>query len=396
MLQMSWFSGWKTAAVAGGMLSLALWVLPGQADDGWQALVPPDTGGGLVLSPRMTGAGSSKPFLAWAGTGANAAYTLPEFTFSVWEGKGWAPPKAPFFGEFINNVRCLDVGMARYHVGTIYMRNTEQSKNTFEVLFTTSSDKGWSFTKPAVADSFNHEDSGGTAVAIAGVGGVKPMLMLGWLSEARTVKAAIWNPSQKLDRPRAENIGKYGSGYERLQLCGENKNGFLAAWNDGRNLMTAYLAPLVGTNEGANSLINAKIGYNFALADYRGRDPKLVFELPKLRKGEGARRQVYAWKDHQWERIPAAPPSKGEKPCPARLEACQDEHGDLHVATLTKSGEQVLYSCLRDGKFSDPEVVMELRQVIGVTGLDIAYVDNYVYVTASQGPYMYISRHKLK
>ena len=74
----------------------------------------------------------------------------------------------------------------------------------------------------------------------------------------------------------------------------------------------------------------------------------------------------------------------------------EDEDGNIHVASLTKSGEQILYSCLRDGKFSDPEVVMELRQVIGVTGIDIAYVDNYVYVTASQGPYMNISRRKVR
>ena len=393
---MSWLSKWGTAVLTGSVIGLSLWTVPVQADDGWQALIPPDTGGGLILSPRMTGAGSPRPFLAWAGTGANASYKLPEFTFSVLNGKNWTEPKAPFFGEFINNVRCLDVGMARYNVGTIYMRNTEQSKTTFEVLFTNSSDKGWSFSKPAVADSFNHEDAAGTAVAIAGVGGAKPMFMMGWLSEAHTVKAAIWNPAEKMDRPRSENIGKYGSGYERLQLCGENKNGFLAAWNDGRNLMTTYLSPLVGKNEGANSLVNAKIGHNFALTDYRGRNPKLVFELPKLRKGEGARRQVYEWKDKQWERVPAAPPSKGERPCPARLEACQDEDGNIHVASLTKSGEQILYSSLRDGKFSDPEVVMELRQVIGVTGIDIAYVDNYVYVTASQGPYMNISRRKVR
>lgn len=393
---MNWH--WGTAVLAGSLLGALLWSVPGQAEDGWQALVPPDTGGGLILSPCMIGAGSSKPFLAWAGTGngTSASYTLPEFTFSVWQGKEWTPPKAPFFGNFINNVRCVAVGMARYNVGAVYMRNTEQSKTTFEVLFTASGDKGWSFTKPAVADSFNHEDAGGTAVAMAGVGGVKPMFMMGWLSEAHTVKTAIWNPAEKLDRPRAENVGKYGSGCERLQLCGENKNGFLAAWNDGRNLMTAYMSPLVGTNEGSNSLINAKIGYNFALTDYRGKDPKLVFELPKLRKGEGARRQVYVWKDKQWERIPAAPPSKGEKPCPARLEACQDEQGNIHVASLTKSGEQVLYSCLRDGRFSEPEVVMDLRQVLGVTGLDIAYSDNYVYVTASQGPYMHISRRRIK
>ncbi|MBQ7568571.1 hypothetical protein IJT17_07185, partial [bacterium] len=381
--------------ILGGILSVALWAVPLQAETGWQTLVPPDTGGGLVLSPHMCGASGSRPFLAWAGTGANASYSLPEFTFSVLRGKEWSAAKAPFFGDMINNVRCLAVGMARYTVGAVYMRNTDQSKTTFEVLFTGSNDKGWSFSKPSVADSFNHEDSGGTAVAIAGVGGKKPMFMLGWLSEARTVKAAIWNPHEKIDRPRAENIGKYGRGFERLQLCGENKSGFLAAWNDGHSLMTASLSPLVGKLDSSESLISAKIGYNFALTDYKGRDPKLVVELPKLRKGEGARRQVYAWKDGKWERLPAAPPSKGERPCPARLEACQDDHGRLHVISLAKNGEDVLYSCLEDGKFSEPEKVMELRKVIGLTGLDIAYAEDHVYVTASQGPYMSISCRKV-
>lgn len=394
---MGWFSKSIFSLTIGGILSAALWAIPVSAESGWEAITAPNTGGGLVLSPKMSGAGTSHPFLAWAGTGEDASFSLPEFTFSVLRGNEWSKAKAPFFGKFINNVRCLALGMARYTVGAIYMRNTDQSKTTFEVLFTGSSDKGWSFATPEVADSFSHEESSGTDVACAGVGGKKPMFALGWLSENRAVKVGLWNPATKADRPRAEIIGRYGRTTQRLELAGVENGGFVAAWNDGRSLMTTYLAPLVGNAEKASSLIDAKIGYNFCLTDYKGRNPKIVFELPKLRKGDGARRQVWAFtKDKKWERIPAAAPSKGERPAPSRLEACQDEDGNIHVASLPKTGDQILYSRLVDGKFTEPEVAIDMHKVIGVTGFDIAYVNDYVYITAAQGPYMYISRCKVK
>ena len=382
------------ALALASVMGAALYALPVQADDSWEALVAPRTDGGLVLSPCIVDVGSGKPFLAWAGTGASGTAKLPEFTFSVLN-KEWSDANMPFFGQMVNGVRCLALGMAKYTLCTVFQRNTEQSHTSFEVNFSGSVDKGWSFTKPEVADSFIHEDSAGTTVACAGVSGTRPMFAIGWLSEAKFVKVALWNPSVKMDRPRAESIGHYSKGYERLQLAGESKGGFLAAWSQNQRLMYTYLQPLVGTSEKVDTLTEAKVGMNFALTDYKGRNPKAVFEMNKLRKGEGARRQVWGWKDGKWERIPAAAPPKGERPSPARLEACQDEQGDVYVASLTRNGENILYSRLHEGKFSEPETAISLQKVLGVTGFDIAVIDKYVYVVASQGPYMHLVRKKI-
>ncbi len=392
---MSWFSKWGYALLMGGALGAALWTAPVAAETGWETMVPPNTGGGLVLSPHIIDSGSGKPFMVWAGTGVDASFKQPEFTFSVLRGNEWNEPKAPFFGNMVGNVRCISACLAKYTVGTIFMRNAEDDKNSFEVLYTISSDRGWSFSKPAVADSFHHEDTAGTAVACAGVGGKKPMFSFGWLAESRAVKVSLWNPSERMDRPRAETVGRYGRGYERLGIAGEAKGGFVIAWNDGTKLMSKYLKPLVGSGDDATPLIEAKVGNNFDLTDYRGHNPKLVVELSKLRKADGARRQVWAWEDGAWKRIPAAAPPKGEKPTPSRLEACQDEKGDIFVATLPRSGDSILYSRLLDGKFTDAEVAMELKPVIGVTGFDIARVEDYVYITVCQGPYLNVVRRKV-
>lgn len=393
---MDWLRKWGTAVMAGAIVGTALWALPSEANDGWQTLEAPQTSGGLVLCPRISGAGTSNPFMAWGGTGSDTKFKQPEFTFAVLRGDTWSDTKSPFFGNMMGNVRCLELSMARYVLGAIFMRNTEQSKTTFEVLFAGSNDKGWSFSTPTVVDSFVHEDAGGTAVTVAGVGGVKPMFMLGWLSEAKQVKAAIWNPAEKADRPRAEILGHYGRGYEHMQMAGVEGGDFIAAWYDGRNLMTAAMCKLVGEVTKTEAVVSAKIGYNFALTDYRGKNPILVYELPKVRKSEGARRQLYAWHKDAWTRIPVAAPPNGERPCPSRLAACQDEDGNVHVATVPKSGDQVLYNRVVDGKFTEPEVALRLKKVLGLTGFDIAVVDNYVYVTASQGPHLYITRRKVK
>ncbi len=361
---------------------------------GWESIACPDTKGGLVMCPKLLGL--NKPFLAWGWTHKESKMEKPEFTFSRWQGDSWAVPRAPFFGKDIGNVRRVASAKAKHSVGIIYQRSQPEKEEALDVIYAISGDRGWSFSKPGVADSFVHEETVGTDVDIAGVGGKRPTFCFGWLAEARMVKAGILDPSYKGDRPRSNNLGHYGRGCERIELAGENEGGFVSVWNEGGSLHSARIKPLVGTAEESQMVETGKAGLNFDLTDYEGRNPMLVFDLAKAKKGKPSRRNVKTWKDGAWTDVAALPPAKGDFPQYARLQACQDEHNVLHVLSLSKDGETIYYSKLDNGKFTEPEKAMALKPMIGTTGFDLTYCDGYLYAVAAQGPYMQAVRKQVK
>ena len=375
------------ACVGGIVLGCAHTEKSWAASSSWQHLETPNTGGGLVVDPQLLTYKRLQVFFGWSNT--TSAIKAPEFSFSVFEsGNKWTTIKAPFFGANLAGVRKVAAANAKYSVGILFLHNiVEQSENAFEVMYSYSSDSGWSFSKPAVCDSFVLSGAGGGSdIDIAGVGGRKPSLCFGWTAENNMVKAALFDPQYRGDRPRACNLGRQGVGCDKGELAGENKGGFVTVWNDGHSLLSSYIRPLIGSNEDSVNIVRGKFGLNFSLCDNSGKNPLLVYDLPRLSKNDKSRRQVRRWEDGAWQVVPASPPAAGEAPIGSALEACQDKDGNLHVASLSRDGESIIYSCLKDGKFSNPEVAVKLKPMIGCTGFSIAAQDKYIYIFASQGP----------
>lgn len=361
---------------------------------GWEQMNVPNTDGGLVVDPHLLPISSMQIFFGWS---SNArAVKAPEFSFSVWKDKDWTEIKAPFFGGNVAGVRKVACAVAKQTVGVIFEHNiVEQDARAFEIKYAYSSDRGWSFTKPAVCDSFVCDTKAGTSVNIAGVGGRKPSFCFGWTAESNMVKAALFDAQYRGDSPRAVNLGRYGGDCDRVEMAGEEKGGFVCVWNSGSALMSSYIRPLLGTNEEAVKVAAGRFGRNFTVSDNKGRNATLVYDLPRLSKGDSCRRQVRRWKDGAWQAVPAAPPKAGEAPMGSYLTSCQDEDGNVYVASLSRDGEKIYYSRLKDGAFSDPEVALNLKPMIGCTGISIAVHDGSVYIFASQGPSNQMVRHSL-
>ena len=388
---MNWVKNFLSLALVAGW-ALAL---PALAEGPWEVMPTPDTRGGLVLAPRLeTGGGRLQ--MAWSGTNEASKITEPEFMFSSFDGSVWTRPKAPYFGDELGRVRRLALASARQAVGALFQRTTEQSGNAFEVLYAVSTDGGWSYSRPSVADSFVHEGKTGTAVAMAGIGGRRPTFALAWLTEASQVRAGVLDPLNNSDRPRASTLGNYGPRSERVELAGEDGGGFVAAWNDGSTLRAVRLKPIIGDPEEAQSVATGTVETNFALTDWRGRRPLLVFETAQAPRSGGPRRQVHRWADGRWQKVDAAPPASGEPPFPQTLEAAQDEDGGLHVVSLPRTGDRLLYSRLVGGRWSEPETVALLDPNLGVTGFDVAVLGDRVYAAVAQGPRLEAASRKVR
>lgn len=362
----------------------------------WQPVATPATGGGVVISPKLRVA-SGRLHMFWGWTNAAAKIVEPEFTYASLSGDTWSNPRPPYFGDNMGRVRRIATAVSRQSVGIIFQRQLDQADNAFEVLFALSMDGGWSFSeRPGVADSYNHEGTTGTAVAMAGVGGRNPGFAMGWLTEHRSVRVGILNPKAASDRPRAHNVGTHSVDGERLEMSGENGNGYLAVWNEGSSVKSVRLKPLVGDPEQVHTVLSGQVGLNFALTDRSGKDPLLVVETKSNPRGGGSRRQVYAWDDGKWSPVQVSPPEGGELPAPRRLEAVQDEDGVLHVVTYPGSGKAILYQNNKGGRWSKPEEALALDANLGVTGFDVAVRDGQAYVMAAQGPRLQIAKREVR
>lgn len=368
---------------------------PLRAEGPWEPVPNPDTRGGLVLSPRLK-AVSGRIQMIWGWTNEQAKIKEPEFTYASFDGNSWTVPRPPYFGDNYGRVRRLAMGSARNVVGAIFQRTMDQDDKAFEVRYALSGDGGWSYSDPATADSFVHEGTTGTAVAIAGIGGRKPTFALAWLTEAKFVRAGVLDPLNNSDRPRANNVGQYGNGCERVELSGEDGSGFVVVWSDGAALRSARLKPLIGDPEESLLVARGKTGMNFALTDWKGKRPILVYETAQTPAEGGSRRQVATWKGGSWAKVPVAPPPGGEPEFPESLQAVQDEEGNLYVASLTRGGDAIRYQTSRGGKWSAAEVAIPLNEQLPVTGYDLAVHDGFVYVVASQGPHLHFVRRKVE
>lgn len=391
-------AGAAALAVLGGLLHFsfdtenAAWAEGGR----WESMNVPDTEGGLVVDPHLMNLNKLQVFFGCSNP--KNKIKAPEFAFSVSDdGNSWTDVKSPFFGYNMPGVRKVSCGLAKKTIGIIFQHNiVDQGPNAFEVMYSISGDSGWSFSKPAVCDSYVSDNPSGGAVNIAGVSGRKPALCFGWLAEGFKVKAALFDPSMRADRPRACNLGRYTTGGERVEMGGEENGGFVCVWNDGSGLLSSYIKPLIGTNDDPVKIASGKFGLNFSVSNNgSGRHALLVYDLPRLRKGENTRRQVRLWKDGEWQTVAAAAPAKGEAPLGSSLNSCQDKDGNLYVASLSRDGETIYYSTLRDGRFSDPEAAMKLKPVIGCTGFSISVLNGYAYIFASQGPNCQMVRRKI-
>lgn len=365
------------------------------AETRWEAVPAPETNGGLVLAPRLE-SGAGRLQMAWGWTNPSSKILDPEFTYSSFNGSAWTRPKAPYFGDNLGRLRKLDMARARQAVGVIYQRTLDQDDRAFEVLYAVSGDGGWSYSRPAVADSYVHEESVGTAVAMAGIGGRRPTFALGWLTEGRAVRVGVLDPNNNSDRPRASTLGTHGSRSERLELAGDDEGGFIAVWSDGRKLESCRLRPIVGTPEASETVFSGSVGRNFVLTDWQGKRPTLVFEADRAPTGGGPRRQVMRWADRRWQSVDLAAPPQGEAEAPSTLEAVQDEDGEIHVLALPRAGDQVLYSRTLKGRWTEPESVFSLNPRLGVTGFDLAVLKDNVFAVVAQGPHLQVARRTLK
>ncbi len=380
------------------VLVLALgWLAGGPASSKgeWEALGVPDTAGGLVLAPCLE-SGAGRLQMAWGGTNEASKIREPEFTYATFNGSAWTRPKAPYFGDNIGRLRRLAMARARQSVGVIFQRTLDQDDDAFEIRYAVSADGGWSFSSAAVADSFVAEGSGGTAVAMAGIGGRRPTFALGWIAEGRAVRVGVLDASRNSDRPRANNLGTHGSRSERIEIAGDDEGGFVTAWSDGSSLKSTRLTPIIGQAQDAQTAYAGSVGRNFALTDWKGQRPLLVFEADRNPSGGGPRLQVRRWADRQWHRVEAAAPAAGEPEPSLTLEALQDEGGDMHVVSLPRGGDRLVYSRTLKGRWTNPETVMDLNSTLGVTGLDVSLLKDHLYVVASQGTAVQVARRPVQ
>ncbi len=285
---------------------------------------------------------------------------------------------------------------ARQAVGVIFQRTLDQDDDAFEILFAISGDGGWSFSAPAVADSYVAEGSVGTGVAMAGIGGRRPTFALGWIAEGGAVRVGVLDASSNSDRPRASNLGTHGSRSERIEMAGDDEGGFVVAWSDGPSLKSVRLTPIVGEPKDSQTAYTGSVGMNFALTDWKGKRPLLLLEADRAPRAGGARRQVLRWADRQWQKVDVAPPPAGEPESPTTLEAVQDENGDLHVVSLPRSGDRLVYSRTLKGRWTDPETVVNLNSALGVTGFDLSLLDDRLYVVAAQGTSVQVARRQVQ
>lgn len=375
-------------------LAMAL-TWPALAESPWETMPTPETSGGLVLAPRLE-SGAGRLQMAWGWTNPSSKILDPEFTYSSFNGSSWTRPKAPYFGNNLGRLRKLDMARARQAVGVVYQRTLDQDDRAFEVLYAVSGDGGWSYTRPAVADSYVHEESRGTAVAMAGIGGRRPTFALGWLTEGRSVRVGVLDPSNNSDRPRANTLGTHGPRSERLELAGDDEGGFVAVWSDGSSLQSCRLRPIVGTAESSESVFTGSVGRNFALTDWQGRRPTLVFEADRVPAAGGPRRQVMRWAERRWQKVDLKPPPSGEAEAPSTLEAVQDQDGEIHVLALTRAGDRLEYSRTLKGRWTDPETVFSLNSSLGVTGFDLAILKGSLFAVVAQGPHLQMARRAVK
>lgn len=380
-----------------GLLAVLPATLPAQADappaaSAWETIPNPETNTGLVNSPRLLNI-RNRIMIFWAGTSELAKQ--PEIFFTSRQGGDgddkWAPSRPPFFGQDFARVRKLAVATARDMMGIVFERETGSgvtgTVGSMEVHMSTSRDFGYSFGTPFLLDSFVlGEASGSYVTAGARQGTQAPEFAVSWVAEGGAVRAASINT--RGDRPEAVSVGHVDEVKTRAEMMGAGTQGFFLIWPE-NGMKTAHVKPLQGGPETAMSLAKGSFGNNYSVCyNYRGPGYAVM-------TSDNGDVQVLEAKGDKFE--PKGPPQKD----PVRgknLESRTALDGDrrIHRLTLDPNGNHLIYSSFKDGKWSEPQPICDLRPDLTSTGIDIAVCEDYVWVCASQAQILTIRRHKFK
>ena len=357
----------------------------------WTPIDNPETHKGLVLEPRLMH-WRDKLFLFWAGT--SEAALNPEVYYTSREKKdtSWNKTKAPFFGQDVGNVRHIAIATARDLMAVIFQHRGNQGDRAVEVMMASSRDNGYSFTHPLVVDSYVLGETGGSTVAIgARQGAQRPEFAATWIAENGVLRAANIDPRSSF-RPVAQVVGNVKEQDTTVQVVGNGGDGFYVVWPEGGALKSAHIKPLTGNAEDTKEILKGSFKKNFSCcSNYHG--PAYL-----VADNEGGT-ELNAMVEKGGKFTPLG--ETVHSPLAGRnlqsRSSVDETNNRLHVAMLdSKDINKLYYMSTRDGKWSAPELVLDLDPSIPVTGFDICATDDTVWITASQGQLLFIRKRKIK
>lgn len=374
------------------LLTVLLVVLSlGVAGAEWTAFPNPDTRTGLVLQPRFLNV-KDKLMLFWAGTSVKAP-GAEICTVNKNEGEdSWSPTRAPFFGEDLGRVRKLAVATGRDITALIFQRTPGQGGNAIEVCLALSVDRGYSFQAPYVVDGFVADEGNGSWVAVAGRKGTRrDEISAAWISNGGAVRVCSIDLRAAGYRPEATTVGTSREGSDRVEIATAGSEGFFVTWAEAKALKTARVKPLTGGAAAAVTVQGGDYLKNFCMAAGGYIGP--AFTVAGDESG-----QLAAWVegDGKFNPLETAKLSLS-KVRNMESRVTTDDNKKLHVALLSadKNEHKVYYMNNKGGRWSTPEVVMELDASIPSTGFDICAVGDSVYVAAAQGQRLTIKKSKI-
>lgn len=366
---------------------MLLLTLPAMAEtEGWIDIPRPNNDKGLVMQPRLCGV-RSRLHLVFAGT--SEEIRRPEFfhaSMSDGDDKlGDARP--PFFGMALSRVRRVAIGNARHMLGVIFQRSLTQSSDAYELLLSLSADHGWSWSRPYVIDSFVHEESGGSWVSIDGREGTnRPEFAVAWAADGNQVRAANIDINSNR-RPRGASLGTHAPDSKKVEVASVGRNGFVVVWSEGEEIKTARIKGLVGGVEPARTLTKGRFGQMFTLAG----SPKGPARGAAI---AGGKMTALSTEGKKWETVTTDPVTVSAQ----EVRSDMDDDKRQHLALFTGGTNAKVYYFYekKDGKFTEPELVLELDPNIPCMGFDVGVTNDYVYLIASQGNRVHFKRRKMK
>ena len=362
---------------------------PGRAETtGWETMSNPETHQGLVISPRLLQI-RGRVSMFWGGTSKEARN--PEIFFSS-RGDGdsqWSVSRAPFFGADVGRVRHLAVATARDMMAMIFQREGGQGGGAMEIMMSISSDMGYAFSAPFLLDSYVLGDTNGSWVTLAArQGRQRSEFAVAWVAEGGTLRATSID-SRSDSRAQAETVGHLSDLRGRAEMLSAGSEGFFLVWPEAMSgLKTARIKALVGGTEKALSLAPGDYSKNFCLA-YLYRGPGAV-----VATNESGDTQSFITED---ERLKPLNEKQKDVLTGRGLEsrACMDGKKRIHRVTLNPAGNKLYYTMQDGGKWTAPELIVDLAPDVTATGIDITVTEDYVWVVASQGQLLQIKRKKL-
>jgi len=373
------------------LLTAALLLLTlGAAGAEWVDFPNPDTRTGLVIQPRFLNL-RGKLLLFWAGTSVKAPGAEICVVTKEEGADGWSGTRAPFFGEDLGRVRRLAVATGRDITALAFERTPGQGGNAIEVLLALSTDRGYSFNPPYVLDSFVTDDLGSWISVAARQGTRRDEVAAAWIADSGKVRVASVDLRSVGYRPEASTVGTARESSNRVEMATAGTEGFFATWVETKGLKTCRVKPLTGGAEASVMLSAGDYQKNFCTASggYKGPAYTVAGDeaggLAGWMEGDGKFTALESGK------LSLSKVRNLESRC------ATDSDKKLHVALLSadKSEHKVYYTHNKGGKWSTPQVALELDPSVPSTGFDICVVDDHVYVVAAQGQRLTIKRQKI-